>query len=302
MIVAGCGARVAVLVVRDPDGGTDVRVWCGNDEVEPVVFEVDAGRGWSQEDWAAARGACGGWSASGGGGGVRRRAGGWPVRGGAVMRYALEKVLVHEDMSDETLAFSAVVVRGGRMVTRVRNEGRGGCHLFDWCGGPQERQAFEGAARAAFPERSFEWEDALVDRLLQRWAHEQLHPGLRLESALERVQVLCEAAIQTTREEIKAAAVALCLTVREAHPSAEVVVLEDSDQGDWMWFAGWCEHDGEEVHCLEDDDAGSLASHLYTPAAQEVEGIRAMDRDGRRSGFYEMNIDTVLRVHRAVLA
>lgn len=55
MIVAGCGARVAVLVVRDPDGGTDVRVWCGNDEVEPVVFEVDAGRGWSQEDWAAAR-------------------------------------------------------------------------------------------------------------------------------------------------------------------------------------------------------------------------------------------------------
>jgi len=49
------GGRVVVLVVRDPDGGTDVRVWCGGREVRFEEVVVDAGRGWSVEDWAAAR-------------------------------------------------------------------------------------------------------------------------------------------------------------------------------------------------------------------------------------------------------
>lgn len=217
--------------------------------------------------------------------------------------YALERVLVHEDMSEETLAFSALVVRQGEPVTRVRNEGRGGCHVYDWCGGQQARREFESAAAAALPERTFEVEDAFVGTLLQRWAHEQMHPGLDLAAAVQRTQALCEAAVQATRAEIRAAAVALCLAVRAARPCAEVVVLEDSDQGSWLWVEGWREHGSSQVHDLDEDDVWSLASHLYTPAVVQVEGIYTVDRPRRGGGGpYEMDIDTVLRVHRSVLA
>jgi hypothetical protein len=42
---------LTVLVVRDPDGGTNVRVFSGDLEIDHDEVIVDAGRGYTIEDW-----------------------------------------------------------------------------------------------------------------------------------------------------------------------------------------------------------------------------------------------------------
>jgi len=136
------------------------------------------------------------------------------------------------------------------------------------------------------------------------WGGSALDPVLSLDVAVQRTMALCEATVRATRSEIRAAAVALCLAVREVHPSAEVVMLDDSDQGGWMWVEGWCESESSQVREVEEDDVWSLADHLYTPAAVEaVTGLHEVEPPRRYVGpRYVMTIDTVLRAHRSVLA
>jgi hypothetical protein len=44
---------ITVLVVRDPDGGDDIQIWDGDDDITSSCFVtvVDAGRGYDYDDW-----------------------------------------------------------------------------------------------------------------------------------------------------------------------------------------------------------------------------------------------------------
>jgi hypothetical protein len=47
--------RVALIIVRDPDGGTTADLFIGGKEVEARVFTIDAAAGYDWEDWKAGR-------------------------------------------------------------------------------------------------------------------------------------------------------------------------------------------------------------------------------------------------------
>lgn len=46
-------------------------------------------------------------------------------------RVTLKSLKVHDDMSEETTCFSASLYFDGKRVGTVRNDGRGGCHMYD---------------------------------------------------------------------------------------------------------------------------------------------------------------------------
>lgn len=48
------------------------------------------------------------------------------------MKCELRNVKFHDDMSQETQCFSATLYIDGKKAANVRNDGQGGCHLFDW--------------------------------------------------------------------------------------------------------------------------------------------------------------------------
>ncbi|MBF6238887.1 hypothetical protein IU474_17690 [Nocardia otitidiscaviarum] len=48
-------ARVEAVVVRDPDGPTDVRIFVDGMEVPATLFPVDAGAGWTWAEWMRTR-------------------------------------------------------------------------------------------------------------------------------------------------------------------------------------------------------------------------------------------------------
>ncbi|WP_405139287.1 hypothetical protein [Nocardia sp. NBC_01388] len=48
-------ADVETVIVRDPDGPTAVRVFIDGVEAQATNFTIDAGAGWTWEDWATAR-------------------------------------------------------------------------------------------------------------------------------------------------------------------------------------------------------------------------------------------------------
>jgi hypothetical protein len=48
--------RIEILVVRDPDGDTDLMIWIDGQRTEQVdTYEVDAGRGYPYSEWRDAR-------------------------------------------------------------------------------------------------------------------------------------------------------------------------------------------------------------------------------------------------------
>jgi len=50
----------------------------------------------------------------------------------AADRLRLDKVHQHPDMSEETPAFSAEILFDGKNVGSVRNDGQGGCHIYNF--------------------------------------------------------------------------------------------------------------------------------------------------------------------------
>ena len=44
----------------------------------------------------------------------------------------LKNLKVHNDMSEETVCFSASIYWNGKRIGVARNEGRGGCNFYDW--------------------------------------------------------------------------------------------------------------------------------------------------------------------------
>jgi hypothetical protein len=52
-------SRTEVIIVRDPDGRTEVTVYVDGEPVEGVEeYNVDAGSGWDWEEWKAHRDHC----------------------------------------------------------------------------------------------------------------------------------------------------------------------------------------------------------------------------------------------------
>ena len=48
-------AKIETIVVRDPDGPTDVYVFVDGVPVKSAEYVIDAGAGWDWEDWRARR-------------------------------------------------------------------------------------------------------------------------------------------------------------------------------------------------------------------------------------------------------
>lgn len=121
-------------------------------------------------------------------------------------------------------------------------------------------------------------------------------------SASEAVGVLnaaCEHACAARAHEVQAALVALALAVRQVHPEAARVRLEDSDQGDWLILDCWFDKAGQrhEVDC-EDDDLASIPSHLYTPDVGFLECVEVASRASwGRTCRYLVHLDAVICVY-----
>src|ERR1035437_475627 len=93
-------------------------------------------------------------------------------------------------------------------------------------------------------------------------------PGV--SGSMARVAALTQVVINATRMEVRAAALALAVMVRECHPEAVRLVLVHSDQGDWLDVNEWEDAAGERGE-FEDNDA--LGWHLYESHLSAVPGL-----------------------------
>ena len=109
-------------------------------------------------------------------------------------------------------------------------------------------------------------------------------PGV--SESMARVAALTQVVINATRMEVRAAALALALTVRECHPEAVRLVLVHSDQGDWLDVNEWEDAAGERGE-FEDNDA--LGWHLYESHLSAVPGLT---QDGRHG--FTLDVQAVL--------
>jgi hypothetical protein len=87
------------------------------------------------------------------------------------MHVELKKVKFHEDMSDETNCFSAEVWTDGKYLAHVRNDGQGGCHMYDVNHSTDHArwEAFSAWCKAQPLEFNFEYEDQIVNKLFDEW-------------------------------------------------------------------------------------------------------------------------------------
>ena len=82
------------------------------------------------------------------------------------MNVELKKFRPHEDLSEETLAFSAQIWIDGKMSGHVRNRGCGGSHDYGFTD-PETREALEAHARQV-PGEKFEELDELIDWMIAK--------------------------------------------------------------------------------------------------------------------------------------
>lgn len=109
-------------------------------------------------------------------------------------------------------------------------------------------------------------------------------PGVSESTA--RVAALTQVVINAVRLEVRAAALALVVTVRERHPEAVRLMSVHSDQGDWLDVTEWVDAAGGRA---EFDDDDGLGSHLYDSSLGVVPGVT---RDGVRG--YTLDVQAVL--------
>lgn len=130
---------------------------------------------------------------------------------------------------------------------------------------------------------------------------------LSVQGLLSKMGSWADLVAAATVSEMRVAAHVLARAVRERHPVAVEVLLEDSDQGDWLVVSGW--HAGDPGVCWEVDlpeEVAEAASHLYSVHIGDdgrsgaVPALRCTDR---RRGGYRLCIDQALAdltVHRAL--
>lgn len=119
----------------------------------------------------------------------------------------------------------------------------------------------------------------------------------QISEAQGRVNALCQMAAAVTAMEATAAAGMLAQMVHRAHPQASVVLLTESDQGDWLEPVGWVGIGGD-AHDLEDDDEVDLWSqmtmHLYGNVREAVPGLRCPLDPGSASASWALDVTAAL--------
>ncbi|MDE2095708.1 MAG: hypothetical protein KGL39_00495 [Patescibacteria group bacterium] len=82
------------------------------------------------------------------------------------MILALKNLKEHQDISEETLCFSATIYVNGKKAGKVMNDGQGGCNEYHWTDSILGSQ-IEAWAEAQATEFDFEKLDQIIDRLIQ---------------------------------------------------------------------------------------------------------------------------------------
>ena len=81
--------------------------------------------------------------------------------------FTLKNIKVHNDMSEETLCFSATIYVGKKLAGTVKNEGRGGCNFYWWEDRALGKQIEEWANQQK-TRSQYEKLDEIVSRMLDR--------------------------------------------------------------------------------------------------------------------------------------
>lgn len=79
----------------------------------------------------------------------------------------LKDVKVHDDVSEETTCFSAMICEGDRTVGNVRNDGHGGCNTYYWNDREAEKRIFAWAEKQP-TEFAFEKLDQIIGDLVTK--------------------------------------------------------------------------------------------------------------------------------------
>lgn len=77
------------------------------------------------------------------------------------MKLKLRSLNIHDDISRETLCFSATIYVNGKKVGSVLNDGQGGCHTYEW----DDRALGERIEAWAYAQTEFGLDD-LIDDLI----------------------------------------------------------------------------------------------------------------------------------------
>ena len=83
------------------------------------------------------------------------------------MKLELKKIKIHNDMSDETTAFSAELWLDGKKAFFIKNDGCGGSHYYDrivGCG--FEFEDLNKYAKDKYPSEEFEVVDHMIDEMI----------------------------------------------------------------------------------------------------------------------------------------
>jgi len=102
------------------------------------------------------------------------------------MQIELRNLKVHEDMSDETLCFSATIYCDGIKTAHVHNTGTGGCNMYDEFDRKKFAE-FSAFCKAQKLEFAFEQKDQVIDNLIDtqkesKWIARQKKKGYTVYS------------------------------------------------------------------------------------------------------------------------
>ncbi len=88
------------------------------------------------------------------------------------MEITVKNVKIHDDMSDETMCFSAAIFADGKKVGTAQNAGHGGCNQYHWIDRALGRNV-EAWAEKQTMEYDFEKLDQIIDPLVCRFDDER---------------------------------------------------------------------------------------------------------------------------------
>jgi len=122
--------------------------------------------------------------------------------------------------------------------------------------------------------------------------------SVHAQDAWAHLDDLARVLLATTYAAMRAAACTIAYETRKTHPAAARVLLEPSDQGDWLAISKWLDAAGNAHEIALDDDAESAATHLYLahivydPDGGAVPGLW---QETRSPETYLLDIDRVLQ-------
>lgn len=111
-------------------------------------------------------------------------------------------------------------------------------------------------------------------------------------AAEERFRVWSRVVTAAMFNQMDAAAHVMAERARSLVPAAATLVLEDSDQGDWLSLVGVEDGDGRLLGVGDDliEIDGGAAACIYSDTAGAVAGVQVRSPGGRHTGVYALTI------------